>query len=50
MLSGMLMVMLQKNCLLGPSVVEKTYVLLCAAIKEMGDLSLKQVTEEIMLK
>ena len=39
-----------KNCLLGSSAVDNTYVLLCAAIKEMGDLSLKQVTEETMLK
>ncbi|XWS52959.1 hypothetical protein CRYUN_Cryun11dG0116600 [Craigia yunnanensis] len=38
-----------ENSLFNHSVVENTCVLLCAAIKEMGDLSLKQVTEEIMV-
>lgn len=39
-----------KNCFYGPSLVENAYVLLCAAIKEMGDLSLKQVSEETLFK
>ncbi|XVE79361.1 hypothetical protein DITRI_Ditri14bG0052100 [Diplodiscus trichospermus] len=39
-----------RNCSLGPGIIESAYVLLCAAIKEMGDLSLKKVTEETMLK
>ncbi|XP_022752638.1 uncharacterized protein LOC111301316 isoform X2 [Durio zibethinus] len=39
-----------KNSHFSPPVVENIYVFFCAAIKEMGDLSLKQVTEDTMLK
>ncbi|XP_007016050.2 PREDICTED: uncharacterized protein LOC18590454 isoform X1 [Theobroma cacao] len=39
-----------KKCKFSPRIIEDIYVLFCAAIKEMGDLSLEQVTEEVMLK
>ncbi|KAK6247270.1 hypothetical protein QUC31_018835 [Theobroma cacao] len=38
------------KCRFGYSVVETAYILLCAAIKEMSNLSLEQVSEEVMLK
>ncbi|XP_021278552.1 uncharacterized protein LOC110412347 isoform X2 [Herrania umbratica] len=38
------------KCRFGYSVVETAYILLCAAIEEMSNLSLGQVSEEVMLK
>ncbi|KAK8513307.1 hypothetical protein V6N12_052504 [Hibiscus sabdariffa] len=39
-----------KDCKLGAVVSNTTFAFLCAAIKVMGDLSLDQVTEEVILK